>query len=449
MIGKELRIIIDEGEGYKIEFKESLSSIDKDIVAFANASGGRIFVGITDDKKVIGLSNTTEVKTRIQDIANNCRPKVKIIIDQYQNIVTADVREGTDKPYECSSGFYKRMGPNSQKMTRDEIIDFIKAEGKVRFDELIEPRFSYPKDFDKKRMLRFLALAGLSKSTRTEIILVNLGVAEKQEGRLYFKNAGILFFAKDPQSFIPWSVYTVALFKDTEGVDIIDRKEIVGTLFEIVDQVMDFIKLYSKVAYRFTGKPQRENVYEYPFEAIREAVINSILHKYYFEHGHNNILRFLPNQIKIENYWQKPKHFVIGQTVFRRNPLLVDLFARIHYGEKIGTGFRRMKGICKKENSPAPKITLDDNYFYIAFAPSYQYLRLVEKETKITESLNARQKKVIDYLKKAGKMTVKEYMLMCHDVNRRTLTRDMNYLIKMGLVMRKGKGKRDLFYVLL
>lgn len=73
------------------------------------------------------------------------------------------LKEGEDKPYECSSGFYKRIGTISQKMTRDEIIDFFKSEGKIRFDELIEPKFSYPKDFDKDRFQRFFQLAEISK----------------------------------------------------------------------------------------------------------------------------------------------------------------------------------------------------------------------------------------------------------------------------------------------
>lgn len=59
------------------------------------------------------------------------------------------------------------------------------------------------------------------------------------------------------------------------------------------------------------------------FDAIREAVINSVMHKYYFEHGHNNILRFMPDRIRIENYWQRPSPFVLGRTVFRRNHIII------------------------------------------------------------------------------------------------------------------------------
>ena len=265
--------------------------------------------------------------------------------------------------------------------------------------------------------MRFLQLSGIIKINNTEKLLTSLGVVERQEGKLYFNNAGILFFAKEPQKFIPWSVFTVALFKDGAGVDIIDRKEIEGSLFEIVEEVMKLVKLYSKVAYRFTGRPQRENIYEYPFDAIREAVINSVMHKYYFEHGHNNILRFFPDKIRIENYWQKPSNFVLGKTVFRRNHIIADLFSKIHFGEKMGTGFDRIREICEKEKE------------------------------ELLATLNERQKKAFKYTKEKGKITMKDYMELCSDVNRKTLTRDLNYLIKLGLVIRKGKGKRDLYYV--
>ncbi|MCK4419617.1 putative DNA binding domain-containing protein, partial [Candidatus Aerophobetes bacterium] len=352
---KELDIILKEGEGYKIEFKEGIGNLGKELIAFANSSGGRIFLGISDNGEIRGIKTTNKLKSRIQDIANNCKPKTKISIEDFKNILIINVREGEDKPYECSSGFHKRIGPNSQKMTRDEIIDVFKSEGKIRFDELTEPKFSYPRDFDKGRFRRFLQLAEISQIDNIERLLISLGVAEKQEGRLYFNNAGILFFTKEPQRFTPWSVFTVALFKDNAGADIIDRKEIEGSLFEIVEEVMKFVKLYSKVAYRFTGSPRRENVYEYPFEAIREAIINSVMHKYYFEHGHNNILRFLPDRIRIENYWQKPTNFILGKTVFRRNRIIADLFAKIHFGEKMGTGFERIREICQKENTPFPE----------------------------------------------------------------------------------------------
>lgn len=446
---KELEMILKEGEGYKIEFKEGFNNLDKEIVALANSSGGRVLLGVTDEGKIKGIGVTNELKSRIQDIANNCRPKIKMSIDRFENILIVNVREGEDKPYECSSGFYKRIGSNSQKMTRDEIIDFFKSEGKIRFDELTEPKFSYPRDFDEHKLLKFLELAGLSKSVKTETILTNLGVAEKQEGKIYLNNAGVLFFAKEPQRFVPWSVFTVALFKDLNGANVIDRKEVTGGLFEIVDQVMDFVKLYAKVAYRFTGRPQREEIYEYPFEAIREAVINSIMHKDYFEHGHNNILKFFPDRIQIENIWVKPKRFVLGKTVFRRNHLIADLFSRIHFGEKLGSGLQRMNDFCRAENAPIPEIEFTGTHFYITFRQSLEYLKISEKEKRIEPGLSMlsdRQQKALDYIRKKGRITNKEYVEI-NNISRETAKRDLSDLVDRGILKIVGKG-RGLYYVI-
>jgi len=298
-----------------------------------------------------------------------------------------------------------------------------------------------------------------------ETILVNLDVAEKQEGKLYFNNSGVLFFAKAPQRFIPWSVYTVALFKDDAGVDIIDRKELKGSLFEIVEEVMKFVRLYAKVAYRFTGKPRRENVYEYPFEAIREAVINSVMHKYYFEHGHNNILRFFPDRIRIENYWQKPPNFVLGKTVFRRNHIIADLFAKIHFGEKMGTGFERIREVCKKENAPFPEIEFNENYFNVTFRQSNEYLELagerklegvtekVEEKVieraieRVGEKVTENQKRILVEIAKNKYITVKK-LSESIGISERKTQENINKLKGKRLLKRVGPDKGGYWEVL-
>ncbi|MEA1957732.1 MAG: putative DNA binding domain-containing protein, partial [Euryarchaeota archaeon] len=210
---KELQLIQEGGEGYNIEFKEALTDIDKELVAFANSSGGRIFLGITDDKKVKGVKITNRLKSQVQDIADNCQPSVKILFEVLKDILVIIVREGADKPYKCSSGFYTRVGPNSQKLNRDEIIDFFKAEGKIRFDELVNLKFDYDTHFDPTKLDRFLRLAGISKVLDTSSILVNLGVAEKQEGKIIFNNTGILFFTRNLQDIYYHTAVTCALYK--------------------------------------------------------------------------------------------------------------------------------------------------------------------------------------------------------------------------------------------
>jgi ATP-dependent DNA helicase RecG len=152
---QELKLILEEGEGYRIEFKEKVSDLDREMVAFANASGGRILLGISDQGLVKGIAINNSLKSRIQDIANNCDPSIKIYFEEFENILIVHVREGTDKPYRCTGGFYTRTGPNSQKLNRDQIVSFIQAEGKVRYDELVKRDFT-DKDIDQEKLDKFL-----------------------------------------------------------------------------------------------------------------------------------------------------------------------------------------------------------------------------------------------------------------------------------------------------
>lgn len=211
---KELQLILEEGEGYKIEFKESLTNIDKEMVAFANSSGGRIFLGISDNKEIKGVKITNKLKSQIQDIANNCQPAVKILSDEFKNILVIIVSEGEDKPYKYSSGFYARVGPNSQKLNRDEIIEFFKVEGKIRFGELMNLKFDYDTHFDPKKLDRFLRLAGISKVLDDPSILTNLGVAERQEGKVIFNNTGVLFFSRNLQDIYFYTAVTVPFIRE-------------------------------------------------------------------------------------------------------------------------------------------------------------------------------------------------------------------------------------------
>ena len=106
---KELNFILQEREGLKLEFKESLANLDKELVAFANSEGGRIFLGVSDDGKEKRIKVTNKLKSQIQDIANNCDPKIKIKFEVFENILIIHVEEGKDKPYKCREGFYLRQ----------------------------------------------------------------------------------------------------------------------------------------------------------------------------------------------------------------------------------------------------------------------------------------------------------------------------------------------------
>jgi len=262
-----LKKVLELGEGQFIEFKESFDkSLPKEIVAFANASGGIIYLGVTDAGTMKGIDVTNRLKSQIQDIAYNCDPSIIINLFEKDNILAIEVAEGKNKPYSCSNGFYMRMGANSQKMTRNEILALAIKSGKVRFDEQICANFDW-KDFDDEKFTYYLKLAGISYNLPKEEILQNLRVLTA-EG---FTNAGVLYFAKEPYKYIITSKIRCVHFNDDIRVDILDKKEVDRGIIGNIEYAINYLKELIPVRYEIKDIKRKEFP-EYPIEAYREAI---------------------------------------------------------------------------------------------------------------------------------------------------------------------------------
>jgi ATP-dependent DNA helicase RecG len=106
---KGLGTLLEEGEGQYVEFKEKLDKrFSREVVAFANASGGKILLGVSDEGAVKGIKDGNEIRSRIHDTAGNCDPSVPISLEALAGVLVVSVAEGRDKPYSCSDGFFMR-----------------------------------------------------------------------------------------------------------------------------------------------------------------------------------------------------------------------------------------------------------------------------------------------------------------------------------------------------
>lgn len=243
---KNLKFILEKGEDYKTEFKAQVDkSLDREIVAFANSSGGHIYIGITDEGKVKGINITNKLKSRIQDIANNCDPKIDISFQEIkkEKILMIEVKNSVDKPHKCSSGFYIRSGASSQKLTRDEIRSFMEEKGILRFDSLPCKKFLYKEHFDKEKLFSFLDKSKVKYNRRDYLqILENLEVAEKQGSKIIFNNAGALFFSKNLKKIFFQTEIICGLFKGKDKGSLVlnnenFNKDIIGN----IEGTMEFL----------------------------------------------------------------------------------------------------------------------------------------------------------------------------------------------------------------
>ena len=133
---KQINILLREKENLFLEFKTAFSSkLDEDIVAFSNTKGGTIIVGVEDNGNIKGAKLTNEIKAKINVLCRNCSPPIETQIMELNNVFAIEISEGRNKPYCCSSGYFRRLDGNTQKMNTDELKMLFADSDKIPFEE--------------------------------------------------------------------------------------------------------------------------------------------------------------------------------------------------------------------------------------------------------------------------------------------------------------------------
>jgi len=441
-----LELALGEGEGLKVEFKERLSNLDREIVAFANTSGGTIYLGVDDSGKIIGIPIDNALKSQVSDIAHNCDPSIKITFQEYRHekVLAVHVASGIDKPYRCKEGFYVRNGPSTQKLKRDDIITLINQTDKMRFDEALNEHFQYPKDFSRESLDEYLRISGITTHASAHDILVSLNAAEEIHGYLKFTNAGVLFFAKDPQRFFPESYITAIKYKTSERFSILDKKDIKGSPVSQIEQTLSFLLRHMSAEPSIMKRQSfplgaRQDIYEYSPLAVREAVINAVTHRDYLYDSSHIYIHMFPDYIEIENPGGLYRGLTLadlGKRSIRRNRLLADLLHRAGFIERVGSGFSRMENALLENNNP-PLEVVATNFFNIRF---YKRLNEIDQSMLTTRQLTIYQ--TICNSKGINKREITIQLNLGDD----TTLRELNHLIKLKLITKKGIGKATIYF---
>ena len=459
---KDFKYVLAKGEGYKVEFKEKVDrNFDREIVAFANSSGGRIYIGITDEGKIKGISITNKLTSQIEDIAKNCDPKISISLQEIkkEKILIVEIKESRDKPHRCSSGFYIRSGSCSQKLTRNEIRSFMEEEGVLRFDSLPCKKFAYKEHFDREKLFYFLDRTKIKYNRRDYVqLLENLEVVKKQGAKIIFNNAGALFFAKDLKRICFQTEIICGLFKGTEKVHVLNNENFNTDLIGNIEGAMEFLWKSLRARHEIIPRTARRvNVLEIPDKALREALINAVTHTNYLEEGTSITVEIYDDRVEISNFGGLPKGLKkeqFGKKSVRRNPLIADLMARAGYIEKMGTGIKKMRDLVKAEGLPPIKFTFDNFttvVFYRKPLPGGSVVKLSEMEVmkKFSEILIGKtginRKNVVIMLQILFHMEREKFLKnsfsKTNDVPLRTLARYMTILKSHKLISFEGSKK--------
>jgi len=371
----DIESIVPSGEGYNAEFKirvpNKLKELTEEVCAFANAAGGVLLIGVSDNNVIQGVEIDNAKRSAIQNSLNEINPHLPTefypVNVEGKTVWVIEVNTGTQKPYVLSGAIYVRQGSNTQKLTSvEQMRDFFQQSQRIYFDEAPCTNFNIKQDIDDKFFEEFRIDAQLSKTVNRKQIINNLRLL-LPDGNM--KNGGVLFFAKAPETFIDTAEIRCVAFEGINKTQIIDDKIFGGPLLKQYQQTMQWLKGKLNVRYKIEGSGPRKEIWEIPETAFKEAIINALSHRDYYDKGARTTIELFNNRVEISNPGGltsaiKPAEF--GTKSHSRNPLVFGLFERVDMVEKIGSGISRINDAMKDAKLAKP-VFITEGIFTVVF----------------------------------------------------------------------------------
>lgn len=434
-------------EDQNIEYKSSWhDDWLKIICGFANAKGGRLQIGKDDNGNIVGLTNTARL---MEDIPNKIKNHLGIIAetnlsDEPPNNFIEVVVPEYSVAISYHGRYYFRTGSTTSELTGNSLNDFLLKKSGRTWDDLFEER-AFVDDLDMSSQTKFLNAAEKSGRILIETDIERTSLLEKLRlsDNKKIKRAAIILFAKDPGKF--YSNISVKIGRFGKSDDDLKFQEVIeGNLFKILFEVPEMLnnKFLTK-RIDFEGL-QRIEKGEYPVAALREMLLNALVHKNYS--GAQIQLRVYDDKISIWNEGSLPEGLSFEALKRQhpsrpRNPLIADVCFKGGYIDAWGRGTLKIINSCKEAGLPEPEfIGIDGGVLVTIFKDIYSEDQLKKL------GLNERQIKAVLFVKENGKVTNKEYRDM-NNLSDEGARIDLNDLIDKNILIAKGSG-RSAHYVL-
>lgn len=433
-------------ETQNIEYKSAWhDDYLKWVCGFANAQGGVIFIGKDDNGNIVGIE---DYKRLMDDIPNKIRNAMGITVEvnlheenekHFIEIVTLTY----SVPVSLRGRYYYRSGSTKQELTGASLNEFLLKKSGKTWDDVIEPRATFD-DIDENTFSAFLKMSE-EKGRLPDIVgLTTQQIFEKllltENGQL--KRAALVLFGKNPERFYPNTFVKIGRW---EGNNILFHDVEEGNLFALLRNVTNKLNNdYLKQKIHFEGLYRIETG-EYPREAMREMLLNALVHRSYM--GVPTQIRVYDDKINIWNEGTLPTGISV-ESLKRphssqpRNPIIAGVCFKGGLIDAWGSGTVKIIETCQQAGLPEPELIEQDGGFFVTL---FKNNLTVEQLTKL--GLNDRQLKAVEYVKGKGKITNKEYQTL-NSISERTASRELSELTdKQVLKSSETKGAGSYFYL--
>ena len=434
-------------ESQTVEYKQNWhNEYLKVVSAFANSIGGDLYIGLDDQGKSFGLKN---VKKLLEDIPNTIRnklgilPSVELVRKNRKDIIKISILPSS-VPVSCNGKYYMRSGSTVQELRGKELADFLIRKTGIAWDDAFEDRGNW--DFLEKSTIedfkRFAVdrIPSIVREKDFVTILKKLNLIENQ----HLKRAAIMLFGREVQRFYSHACVKIGRFltdTDIQTTDIVK-----GNLFQQLENALEILRskyLQSKI--KFEGIHRRD-ILEYPYEALREAIINALIHRDYQSFSQIQI-RVYPDKLIIMNAGSLPPEVPVESLKTNhlskpRNKLLAETFYYAGFIEAWGRGTLKIMEKCAEQGLPEPDFKEENGVMTVFF-----YKDKWNEENLKNLGLNKRQIKAVLFVKERGKITNKNIQEL-FKVSRETATRDLIFLLEKDILLSSGSKGAGAYYVL-
>jgi ATP-dependent DNA helicase RecG len=397
------------------------------ICGFANAQGGKIYIGKNDTGKTVGVEDYKKLMDEIPNKIKNLMgitADVNLLQENNKHFIEIIV-QSYSVPISLRGRYYFRSGSVKQELTGAALNEFLLQRAGHTWDDVIDERASFD-DIDEATIKRYLRKAEETgrlpdiDGLTTHELLEKLRLAKN--GQL--KRAAIVLFGKDPGSFYPNTFVKIGKFEDDDFTIRFQEVED-GNIIQMLDKVLRTIDhkfLIRNIS--FEGMNRIETL-EYPIPALREMLLNALIHRNYM--GAPTQIRVYDNKLTAWNHGALPEGITLDKLTkshssYPRNPILAGACFLGGYIDSWGSGIMKIVNSCKTAGLPAPILEEDGGGFMVRLFKD----RFSEEQLQ-QFGLNDRQIKAVLYVKEKKRITNKDYQVL-NLVAKPTATRDLSEL---------------------
>lgn len=431
-------------EGKNIEFKRQYTDdIKYAVLAFANTEGGTLYIGINDDGSVEGVENPDAVMLQVMNmIRDTIRPDITVAVDcsielmENKHVVVLIIQRGVARPYYLANkgirpaGVYVRQGASSVPASETAILQMIKESS----GDVYEEARSLNQNLTFKEAEAYFAKKHLQ-----------FGDAQKRTLQLIsadgtYSNLGMLL---SDQCI---SIIKLAVFEGSKKTVFHDRKELSGSLFKQLEDAYAYINQFNYTRSEFPGL-ERVDTRDYPPEAVREALLNAVIHREYGIGG-PTLISIFDDRIEFVTIGGLVKGLSLADiklgVSMLRNKNLANVFYRLHLIEAYGTGLLKIDE-CYADCAVKPQLLATDNAFKLVLPNINFAAKQVKKfpladESKTVAKKEERYQIVIELARKNSLVTRSMIEKALH-VSTSTAVLVLKKMLQLGLLKKYGEGR--------